>query len=334
MAMADELLLLPIADIEIGERIAVRDDAHITHLAGLFRADGQRDPIEVAKRGPGAARPWLLVAGYHRIHAAMAAGLSDIAAYQVADENATVAQLKLIELSENVDHRKHRPIDLSILIAARAELELAVDYPDGANEPWYMRASRARWDKGADAGDTISPAPEDTLGGAVATVAGASDWQRRTAIAFGMADRTLRGYLAINRGLAAVFPDHISALNFHPVLEGFTSAYRLAQIENEPDRRKVVELLVANTEVKTLDQAMTDAGVSTSKGGRMPEKDRAVTKFITGWQRMTISEKLAEAPKFAVTITPSVATLIAKNLERDAAKEMLAVLQKRGLNLS
>lgn len=306
MAMTGELLLIPIADIEIGERIAVRDDAHIAHLAGLFEADGQRDPIEVAKRGPDAARPWLLVAGYHRIHAAMAAGLPHIAAYQVADENATVAQLKLIELSENVDHRKHRPIDLSILIAARAEIELAVDYPDAANEPWYMRAAKTRWAKD-DAQIIMTSASENGSGDAEEMISSASNWLVRTAIAFSRTDRSIRHYLTIYRNLAVVFPDHISALNFHPALEGFTSAYRLAQIKDEGSRRAVVEALIAKPEIETLDQAMVEAKISTSKGQRPAKGDLAPVKFQTGWEAMRLPEKRAWALKFAGWVTDGMA---------------------------
>lgn len=325
MAMANELLLLPIADIEIGERIAVRDDAHIAHLAGLFEADGQRDPIEVAKRGPDATRPWLLVAGYHRIHAAMAAGLPDIAAYQVADEHATVAALKLIELSENVDHRKHRPIDLSILIAARAEIEERIDYPDAVGEPSQVRAARARWDAEKDAADimstasdrsdvnaaaTIAAASEDSDGDAPVIVTDASNWKDRTALAFNVSVSTIERYLLIHRGLAAVFPDHISALNFHPALEGFTSAYRLAKISDEGSRLAVVEALIANPEVETLDAAMVLAGVSTSKGGRMPEKDRASAAFLTSWDRMPDPERRARAEYLANRMSQSIAQLM------------------------
>jgi len=254
--------------------------------------------------------PWRLVAGRHRIGAAGLLDWTHIDAIQVADTNADAAVLRKLELSENLDHRRPRPIERAIFIDARARLEEEIDHPGHAGETRQERGARLRW----HANNIMSQA---------------SNWRLRLADALGCDVRTIERYREVYCNVVAPCSDLAEALNRHRACRKFEAIYGLAKVPNVQSRRKVIDLLLADPELKSIDDAKFKAGVSTSKGGRMPERDRAHAAFLTGWQRMPLAQQRAAAPTFARDLPPTVAEIMAENLRADAARRMLEALKKR-----
>lgn len=128
------ILSLPIAEIEVGERIGFFNIDHTARLSISMAAEGQHSPIHVKRNGNAAKRKWKLVAGLHRLRGAEAIPWTRIDAVQVADASASASELRRLELSENVDHRHRRPIERAILMVAHGRLEEEIDHPGHVGE--------------------------------------------------------------------------------------------------------------------------------------------------------------------------------------------------------
>ncbi len=111
---------LPIVAIAVGERIGFFSATHAARLGESMAADGQHAPIQVRRNGNAAKLPWTLVAGLHRLRGAELQGWAEIAAIQVADKSATPADLRRLELAENLNHMARRPIERAIMMAEDA----------------------------------------------------------------------------------------------------------------------------------------------------------------------------------------------------------------------
>ena len=313
--MERQLLSLPLADIEIGPRIGFYRPDHAAGLAVTMEQLGQVSPIHVQRNGDGAAKPWTLVAGRHRIGAAQALGWTKIQAIEVADANTDVTALLELELSENLDHRSTRPLERSIFIAARARIEEARDYSGFEGESSQKRAARVRWDatvRGAVASDAH-------LSDVADTVSDAYGWVERTAASCGVSLRTLAYYRAIHRLIIAPFPELAEALNAHQLGESFSVMRRITvMFRHDGLRRKVIETIIANPEFDTLDKACVAAGVSGSKGARVSAADQPNSTFWRAWENMPIREQSAQAKQLASAI------------RKDHAVVMIAEFRKRG----
>jgi len=314
MTVTREILSLPLEDIAIGERVGFYHTTHAESLAIHMGEDGQSDPIHVRRNGNAAKKPWTLVAGRHRIGAAEILGWSHIDAIQVADAHADADILLRLELSENLDHRNPRPIERAIFIAARARLEEAVDHPGHVGERSQDRAIRLRWEQEQG---TISGHNYNELD-TPATMADASDWRERTAIAFGCSLRSLERYNRIYQAIAP-FEDEaelIEALNAHPLGESLTAMTRLAQIDRPDTRRKVIEAVIADRDIPSVDEAMVRLGLSTSKGSRPLPQDRLHVRVMNGWNAMRLAEKRSAAVELAETMPPTVADAVIETFKK------------------
>lgn len=310
------ILSLALADIAIGARIGFYHADHAAGLAESMASDGQHDPIHVRRNGNAAKQPWTLIAGRHRIGAATSLGWTHINAIQIADANTDRATLLRMELSENLDHRNPRPIERALFIQALAELEEAADHPGHEGERSQDRAIRVRWK------NAIENRSENNEIDTVATIAAVSDWQKRTAIAVGCSERTLRLYRAIYSQVISPFidirteklPDFIEQLNAHPLGESLSAMTRIAQIKERKGRQLLIEAITADLdhELQTLDAAMVAAEISTSKGTRVREAAKPYNSFIGALGRMAAAERKAVAIEFAENVAPEVAKAMMK----------------------
>lgn len=211
------VLSLLIADIAVGERIGFLNPAHVKTLAEDIKAHGQHDPVHVQQLGHAGNPHWKLLAGLHRLRAATYAGLSAVNAIEVAGPDASQAELRRLELSENLDHQHRRPIERAMLVTARARLEEEADHPGRVGERAQVRAGRTRQSASVRITD--------------------AGWRKRTADAMGCSLSTLEKLQRIHRDVVGALPDLAERLNFHPLGESLSGMTELAQVP-EVDRRK------------------------------------------------------------------------------------------------
>lgn len=119
-----ETVLLPVADIEMGERLRLVDDDYAEWLAASMEDRGLMQPIEVGKANRKGA--YQLIAGAHRLTAARLLGWAEIPAIvSTADKIET----QLREIDENLMRRELTPLDRATFLARRKELYEA-KYPE------------------------------------------------------------------------------------------------------------------------------------------------------------------------------------------------------------
>lgn len=294
------VMSLPIADIAIGDRIGFFNADHADQIGARMAVEGQRHPIQVQRNGNAAAQSWTLVAGLHRLRGANRKGWLSINAIQVAGPNANVADLRRLELAENIDHRHRRPIERAIMMEAHALLEEAVDYPDSIGEAPKVRAGRARHS-------------------AAANVAAAENWLDRTAKAFGVSRRQLERHRRIYREIYEALPELAQKLNDHPIGESLRDLERLASFPFDAEhnnRRAAIEHLLSQSDWKSLNAALEDAGFKQSNGNRVhPDNHCAV--ISNAWGKMRLHEKRQYLDEFPKMLTKPMAEKLVVNLMRE-----------------
>lgn len=279
---------LPIASIVIGKRVGFYCAAHAAQLGADMAANGQHDPIHVKRNGNAANLPWTLIAGLHRLRGAEHAGLGEVNAIEVAGPSATDADLRRLELSENLDHRQRRPIELAIMVDARAKLEEAIDYPGRVGETSQIRAARTRWDASeADAGVTMTPA----------------SWRERTAAAFGCSKETIKRLQRIHRDIVEALPDLAEQLNFHVLGETLSAITELAKVP-EIDRRKAADMILSKSDWQNIKDALIAAKVRASNGNRVRDLGARVMNI---WSEMSLHQQQAHVEWLADEMTPGMA---------------------------
>ena len=316
--MSDATLHIPLYDIEIGERVGFFHADHAAGIADSFLELGQTTPIEVCRNPEGAATPWRLVAGRHRISAAELLGWSEIEARQVADASASEARLLHLELSENLDRRSYRPLERAIFIEAAYQVADAMEHGEHAGENPHQRSIRLRWKNAKNQRlDTVATIANVSNEDAAATIAAASNWLKNLAASMGVKDRTLRSYREIYRAIVVPFPDLTERLNFHQIGARLTYIHGIAKLDREETRRKVIETIIADPELDGLKSALIKCGAQLSNGNRSLPQDRASHSFHRGWEKMTLLQQEANAARLAQTAHLRV------------ARKMYAELKKR-----
>ncbi|MFN3676807.1 MAG: hypothetical protein ACK4TC_12575 [Sphingomonas pseudosanguinis] len=261
------ILSLPIASIAIGPRIGFFHAAHAARIGESMAGEGQHDPIHVQRNGDGAKLPWTLIAGLHRLRGAIGNDWSEIAAIEVADASANDADLRRLELSENVDHLQRRPIERAIMMAEYARLEEAVDHPGKMGETKQSRGGRMK----ATASVTMTEA---------------ADWRTRTARAFTVSLSTLERHQRLYRDIYEALPDLAQALNDHPLGESLNQMTELAKVPVR-NRRTVAVQIVADPEIGSVVDAQVKVGLRESNGNRVAEH-RLDEKVITTYRQLPL----------------------------------------------
>jgi ParB family chromosome partitioning protein len=295
------VLSLPIADIAVGPRVGFFRPEHAASLGRQDMAEfGQSDPIHVRRNGNRALRPWTLVAGLHRLRGAERVGWSEISALQVADASCDNAALLRLELSENLDHRMLRPIERSCFIAARARLEGAPEAPLSLGDV-RRQAARVRWDK-----RTEEPAANTALSDASITVTDALGWRERTAAALGCSIPTLERYQAIYLGIVQTAPDLAEQLDAHPLAGSLTGLLRVARLADPSGRRHVIETILADPELASIDAAIVAAGFGKSHAETFEpiEQNRFEKNLWSNFDRLDLRRKRSFVSLLPARLTP------------------------------
>ena len=313
MMMSGRLVLtLPIAEIAIGERIGFYHADHAARIGASMEAEGQHAPVQVRRNGNAAKQPWTLIAGLHRLRGAMGIGWSEIAAIQIAGGDTSGADLRRMELAENLGQKHRRPIERAIMMAEHALLEEAIDHPDSVGEASQVRAAKKRWKSTtSNAEDIVSSASMDTS----ATVADVEGWRARTAAAFDCSVKSLQRHERLHRAIVEALPDLAEALNNHPLGESLTAMGRLAKIKRVEARRAAAEMLLSRLDWKSMEEMLVAAELKASTGYSVPDR----SKLMDAWNKWSLQERKAYSEWIAEKVTPGMAI------------EMVARFKRRGL---
>jgi ParB family chromosome partitioning protein len=279
-------LHLPLSAIAVGERIGFFSAAHATRLGESMAADGQHAPIQVRRNGNAAKLPWTLVAGLHRLRGAEHQGWTEIAAIQVADKTATPADLRRMELAENLNHLMRRPIERAIMMAEYARLEEEIDHPGHVGECSQARALRVR--QGTDV-----------------IVTDVATWRERTAAAFDCSLSKLEKHLRLYRAIAVDLSDLAEQVNAHPLGESLSYMTSLAQHRTIESRRLVAETLLSGDDWPNMQAVEVAAGITNSTGKRGFGDGHYGLKLRAAWQELTPIAKQSHFVEMAEGILPS-----------------------------
>jgi ParB family transcriptional regulator, chromosome partitioning protein len=209
---------IPIEQIgELGpdDYVGLVDDTAVEHLKARFAAEGQHTPIWVRQNGNAAKVRYSVVCGRHRLHAARALGWQEIAVEVRADKSSTSAELKRLQLIENLDRRTPRPIERACFIMERWS-DLAKNHVANGAKSQQEQAIRARWDVLATV-DNMPGAERQQVDEATATATGESA-------------RTVRRYRTLFEKLVIPFPDDFAKINAHSFGDNATILGRIAGI--------------------------------------------------------------------------------------------------------
>jgi ParB-like chromosome segregation protein Spo0J len=300
IAQVESVLQIVVDDIVVGDRIGILWPDKAAALGQLIAASGQRTPINIRANGPKAAKPWTLVAGWHRLEGAKLAGLRIIDAIQVYGD------FREIEAEENLHRRSLAPIERACFVRAVADAAEArlKDQHDGLSPEQI--AVRARWDamrvkaKSVERDDNLNNAEADHTRCNLHRVYG---WREETARAMGMSLDQIKRDLALHRAIIAPFPDLYEALARHPIVGENASALREIASYAEPSRRAIIEGLIQAADM-TLAQALEGLAL---KAGKAPTPTGA-TKYMdnagSNIARLTLGQQKDWAPAFTQTLKP------------------------------
>jgi len=140
-------VLIPIADIgelEEHQYVGLISDSSQAHLEARLLEEGLLSPIWVRRNGNAARHRFSVIAGRHRLRAAKTLGWVEIAAAVKAGPSSSAAELKRLQLIENLDRRVMRPIERACFIMERWN-EVAHKLPECGIGSQQSEAARARW---------------------------------------------------------------------------------------------------------------------------------------------------------------------------------------------
>ncbi|MDN7351796.1 ParB/RepB/Spo0J family partition protein [Acetobacter senegalensis] len=114
-AMMPDQALIPVTQIDVGERLRTIDPDYAAMIAASMQEEGQRTPIEVRKAG----KRYKLIAGGHRLAALQLAQIENAwcVVKKVTDEEA-----ELLEIDENLCRRELSALDKATFLARRKEV--------------------------------------------------------------------------------------------------------------------------------------------------------------------------------------------------------------------
>jgi len=326
LTSAAVLELSPV-DIEIPERIGFLQEDKAAALGRLMAVDGQRDPIKVTRNLPKKSiedvvaegkKPWRFVTGMHRLTGAAMEGIT-VFAIEVKGKPEDLADL---EASENLHRRPLGSIERAKFTAAlvtAAQERLAREHGDLSQK---QLAIKARWDRVRHGEDGAEAALRDETEDTCATMSHVYGWEESVSDALDMSRRTIHRDLALYRLVIEPFPDLAEQLAKHPVVgENGAQLKALTQLKDEGVRRKVIEALLANTEIGVED-AKIAAGADAFAAKVEPV---AHMKFVlaveSNWKRLTITQQREQLPRIAAMLKPEMKRALRDRLNEELGSE-------------
>lgn len=146
--VAGQVYDLPLALIDATDRLREIDEAYAQVMAGSMAERGQRQPVEVVRRG----EAFRLVFGGHRYRAAQINGWASLKAV-ITD--ATDAEVRLAEIDENLIRRELTKLDRARFLLERKRLYEALNpgSKHGGDRRSDQAAKMATWSFADDIGE-------------------------------------------------------------------------------------------------------------------------------------------------------------------------------------
>lgn len=248
-----QILALPLARIDVGDRLRPVDPAAVELLALSFQERGQDTPITV--RASDVAGNFLLVAGAHRYAAASAIGWErmDAMVIEASDDEA-----RLAEIDENLMRRELSALDRAVFLATRQDVYERM-HPTAAH-------GKAPKNKGLEKRTSLSSFP--------------LSFAEATAERLGLDPRTIRRAVSRTR----IAADVRLMIAGHPVAESGAELDKLAGL-TEAQQRLVAGLLTrADKPARTVGAALAEmAGPVTPNRGA--EAQSQLKALMSAWKK-------------------------------------------------
>lgn len=124
MATGEQAATIPIVDIgelPADQYVGLIGEGAIACLEARLAVEGLRSPIWVRRNGNAAKTPWSVIAGRHRLSAAIHLCWSEIAIEQRADARSSVDDLRRLQVAENLDRRVLRAVERALNLMCRRQ---------------------------------------------------------------------------------------------------------------------------------------------------------------------------------------------------------------------
>lgn len=292
--MTGGVLTLPIDEIgelDAQDYVGLVDDDAVAQLSIRLAADGLHVPIWVRRNGNAAKKRWSVVAGRHRLLAAIKLGWTEIKAEERAGPSTERDELRRLQIIENLDRRDLRPIECALFVMKRWREAAARIVPSVAKNQ-QTEAVRARWSVLASNANT--------------TAANRGEVDQATAADCGKKERWVRIYRRLYDTIIVPFPDLFEALNAHPLGEQLAAMNRLATIPRDEARRTAIQSVLSRPDWQSVDEALLAVGIGADRGFRVdPNQPEKVV--WDGW--MKLSEPTRRATFLAIATNVPVSWL-------------------------
>lgn len=244
------LITVPVAEIDVGERLRPVDEAHALVLAESIRESGLRMPLEIRTRNGRKGPRFSLVAGGHRLWAVKHLGWEEVEAFVLALDD---DQARMAEIDENLVRHELNPLDRAMFLAERKALYEKL-HPEAAHG-------------GDRRGDQVAK---------FATWSFAKDTAERC----GLADRTIRLAVQIATNLSAESRRRVAG-----TLLAKKQAELLALSQMTPEHQAMaLDLLLApEPKVKTVEAARRV--VQGVRAETVNEAEQQFSKLVDAWRR-------------------------------------------------
>lgn len=261
-----QIVRVPIADIDVRDRLRPVDAVWASALGKIMAAEGQRTAIEVC-RLPG-KRAFLLVAGAHRLEGGRLEGWPAIDAIVVGND---AIERRLREVTENLWRKDLSALDRPAFVAELVRLKKiagGIDpEADGRSTSVNVRWSKRLKDEARDTTEIIS------------VVYG---WAAEVAKQLDLSERTIRLDLEIYRGLLPEIADQVRST---PIAKNMAQLRTLAKLA--PADQRAAMTMIVDGAAKTPGEA---AAMLSQKA--VPTADeKAWSAFFGGWNRMSAARR-------------------------------------------
>lgn len=301
VTFGDAVLRIAPDQIFIPKRLGLYFPDKAAALGALMAVHGQRTPITVRKSSAKAAQPWTLVVGMHRLNGALIENLPLVFALERIGGTANDALDE--EASENLDRRDQPPLERAIFIHATCEAAKARLGGKAGLSGTRALAAKARWNQVKTGEIRAEQALQEESDDAWDTMSHAYGWQESVAEAFGRDVRTIRRALKLYRLVIEPFPGSTQALSDHPVVGNNAAQLKaIAEIQDEAQRRAVIEALLGNSELSA-DEARVAVGIDSPKGAAEQPVHQKYVNAVTGnLARLTASLQKRHLPSFVTAL--------------------------------
>lgn len=257
MTIARPAMMLPIAEIgklDASDYVGLIDQRAVDCLVARLAVEGLLTPIWVRQNGnANETNRWSVIAGRHRLLAAKQLKWTEIAVEVRAGDTSKRAELRALQVAENLDRRPMRPIERALFIMER----------------WHIEAGDAVL-------DTVSKASID----------------QKAALACGLdSARTARRYRRLHDRLFVELGDLATQLNSHAFGESFTIMTKLASERSIEDRRGFAEMILSRPDWKSIDEVRVALG-RISNGNRVDTNNLRLVMLDT-WGKLPMKGKRA-----------------------------------------